>query len=184
MSSDHAVSFAGDKNPDHRRFIDALVAGREEAWTDFHQRYAHRLRAYLRALWKGPDHHLDDLLQLTLLRAVKHISKTKKLPSEEALWSWLTVLARSAVNDYGRKTSRFFRFLQRFQAEPITEATLQSNLEPILQKLDTDSRHLLKLKYDDERSIREIALQLNLSEKAVESRLTRARQKLRKLLKP
>ena len=106
MSSDHAVSLAGDNDPDHRRFLDALIAGREDAWSDFHQRYAHRLRAYLRVLWHGPDHHLDDLLQLTLLRAVKHISKTKTFATEEALWSWLTVLARSAIADHGRKTSR------------------------------------------------------------------------------
>ena len=77
----------------------------------------------------------------------------------------------------------FFETLSRrpTRAEPAASHPISS---PTLQKLDTETRHLLHLKYDQNRSVREIALELNLSEKAVESRLTRARQKLRKLLKP
>lgn len=184
MSSDHAISIPRETRPDHQAFVKELVAGKESAWTSFHTRYCHRLQAYLRSRWQGPDFHLDDLLQLTLLRTVKHISRAQSLPSEEAFWSWLTVLARSTVADYGRKTSRFQNFLRRFSLEPNVEPTPSTDLQPAIQKLDSDSRKLLRLKYEDELSVREIATLLNLSEKAVESRLSRIRKKLRNFLKP
>ncbi|MFP6855672.1 MAG: sigma factor [Roseibacillus sp.] len=52
----------------------------------------------------GEPSHLDDLLQETLLRAVRYM---RVFHDEAALWSWLTVLARSAVADHGRRRSRW-----------------------------------------------------------------------------
>ncbi|MGJ8698119.1 MAG: RNA polymerase sigma factor [Verrucomicrobiaceae bacterium] len=186
MSSDNAIPLGGEARQEHRAFLASLHAGQEAAWGEFYHQYNHRIRAYLRALWLGPEHHLDDLLQLTLLRAVKHIGKARTLPDEAAFWSWLTVLARSVVADHGRRNSRFQRFLKRFHLEPKEKArpAPAPHLEPAIEKLDPTSRRLLLLKYRDHLPVRQIAATLNLSEKAVESRLTRARNKLRKLLRP
>ena len=173
-------SLATEDSPGRDGFLKALVEGREAAWEEFHRRYAHRLRAYLQALWHGPPHQLDDLLQDTLLRTVKYL---KPLPDEEALWSWLTVLARSVVADHGRKQSRLGRFLRLFHQEP--RPVLRDTGEELaraLTRLDEDSRTLLQLKYEESRSTREIANFLSLTEKAVEGRLARARHKLRKIL--
>ena len=159
----------------------ALIKGDERTWNTFHQRYAHRLRAYLKSRWQGPEHHLDDLLQETLLRAVRYL---KPHPTEEAFWSWLAVLARSAIADHGRKQSRFHRLLQRFHLEPkITSIPSEEHLTKALAKLDETSQQLLRWKYHEGHSVCEIANNLSLSEKAVEGRLTRARHKLRKILR-
>jgi RNA polymerase sigma factor (sigma-70 family) len=48
--------------------------------------------------------------------------------------------------------------------------------------LSVEERALLELKYFEHRSVREIAQQLQTSEKAIESRLVRARRNLKQLL--
>jgi DNA-directed RNA polymerase specialized sigma24 family protein len=45
--------------------------------------------------------------------------------------------------------------------------------------LPFDERRLVEAKYRDRRSVRDLAEELNLSEKAVESRLVRIRHKLK-----
>lgn len=156
----------------------ALVRGDEAAWRKFHDDCHSRLKAYLRAIWIGPEEALDDLAQETLLRAVRNI---RVFSDENILWSWLTVLARSAVADAGRKRSRFRRFIERFTGEPNEVVpVISSGLDAAITRLPAATAELIRLKYEEERSISWIAQHLDLSEKAVESRLTRARELLRK----
>lgn len=158
----------------------ALAGGDEAAWREFHDSRRRRVRAYLGALWHGPEEALDDLVQETFLRAVRHM---RVFPSDEVLWSWLAVLARSAAADAGRRRGRFRRFLDRFAADRGgLPATLTPDLEEALARLPGDAALLLRLKYEECRSCREIAAGAGLSEKAVESRLTRARKLLRELM--
>jgi RNA polymerase sigma-70 factor (ECF subfamily) len=120
------------------------------------------------------------------VRVVRHI---KVFPSDAVFWSWLTVLARSALSDQSRKRRRYLAFLERFtwhsrtqQAaaeEPEADARLDALLETNLGALPLDERRLVEAKYFERRSVREIAGDLSLSEKAVESRLVRVRQKLK-----
>ena len=56
-----------------RELTRSLTKGSEEGWGLFFDQYARRLRGYLSACWRGEDECLDDLLQETLLRAVKHM---------------------------------------------------------------------------------------------------------------
>lgn len=166
-------------------FTRALVRGEEEAWAGFYDRYRPRLTGYLSRAWQGEVAALDDLMQETLLRAVRHI---RVFDEEDILWSWLTVLARSAVADHGRKRSRWWRFLDRWRLEnelrtlPASSNDLSQNLEDALKQLDPACRQLLEDKYYHQRSVRELAASLQLSEKAVEGRLSRARSKLAKKL--
>ena len=157
-----------------------LAAGDEQAWHAFHAVYRKRLYAYLHRIWQGPDAALDDLVQETFLRAAKYM---RPFASQEALWSWLTVLARSATADHGRKQSRFRNFIERFKKEPLrTSSLIYQDLDSAMAKLPAETAKLLRQKYQEGWSVKEIASQLQLSEKAVENRLTRARQSLRKLL--
>ena len=158
----------------------ALAAGDEQAWHTFHADNRKRLYAYLQRIWQGPDAALDDLVQETFLRAAKYM---RPFTSQEALWSWLTVLARSATADHGRKQSRFRNFLEKFRKEPQrTPSLIYQDLDAAMTGLPAETASLLRQKYQEGWSVKEIASQLDLSEKAVENRLTRARQSLRKLL--
>jgi len=150
----------------------------------FHELYFHRLLRYLFVVTGGREDAAREALQLALLRVVRHV---RRFASEEAFWSWLTVLARSAVVDEERKRRRFLalldRFFQRGQAEagmdPDADARLQELLESNLEALPPDERELIQRKYFARESVKEIAADLDATEKAVESQLVRIRRKLK-----
>jgi RNA polymerase sigma factor (sigma-70 family) len=166
-----------------------LVAGDESAYRIFYDAYFDRLSRYLLVVTVGNEDAAREALQETFRRVVRHI----RVFSDEAIfWSWLTVLARSARSDESRKRRRYLAFLDRFtQHTTIEHAAVvddrQGNdLEVLLERnmdcLLVEERALLEAKYYDHRSVREIAEQLQTTEKAIESRLVRARQKLKQAL--
>ena len=163
-----------------------MAQGDETAYRTFYEAYFDRLSRYLLVVTAGDEEAAREALQSTLLRVVRHI---KVFPSDAVFWSWLTVLARSALSDQTRKRRRYLAFLDRFTwhtraqqaapADPEADARLDTLLEGSLAALPFDERRLLEAKYFERRSVREIAEELNLSEKAVDSRLVRIRQKLK-----
>ncbi len=112
---------------------------------------------------------------------MKHV---RAFDDEQVLWSWLTVLARSAVADHGRKRSRFQAFLERFRKQAQREAatTPDQRLAIALRKLAPADRELIRMKYENGDCVRDIAAALAITEKATESRLTRCRTRLRQQL--
>ena len=163
-----------------------MAAGDELAYRTFYDAYFNRLSRYLLVVTAGDEDAAREALQSALVRVVRHI---KVFPSDAIFWSWLTVLARSALSDQIRKKRRYLAFLDRFtwhthaqQAIPDAaeaDACLVSLLETSLEALPFDERRLVEAKYFERRPVREIAEELNLSKKAVESRLVRIRHKLK-----
>lgn len=162
-----------------------MTRGDETAFQEFFETYFPRLLRYLLVVTRGREDEAREALQLTLLRVVKYI---RCFDSEPAFWSWLTVLARSALADERRKRQRYSGLLARFLRKlpiplspPDRDADIQlaSLLRAELGVLPAKDRDLLSRKYEAEQSVREIAADLGLSEKAVESRLTRARKRLK-----
>jgi RNA polymerase sigma-70 factor (ECF subfamily) len=175
--------------PDGERTdIEALTArmakGDEDAYRMFHELYFHRLLRYLLVVTGGREEAAREALQLALLRVVRHI---RRFDLEEAFWSWLTVLARSAVVDEERKRHRYLAFLDRFfrreQIEAATnceaDARLQELLSANLDTLPWEERELIQRKYFTRESVKEIAADVGATEKAIESQLVRIRRKLK-----
>jgi RNA polymerase sigma-70 factor (ECF subfamily) len=160
-----------------------MRAGVAEGWETFASLYLDRLLRYLLVLCHGDEDQSRDLLQETLLRVARHVRPCER---EEALWSWLTRVARSAHCDATRKRGRYFAFLGRFRSEPREETQrvdpLPMLLERELKRLPAEDRELLERKYFEERPVREIAKESGVTEKAIESRLSRLRAKLRMCL--
>ena len=167
-----------------------LAAGDEEAFRQFHAVYFHRLLRYLFVATKGDEHAAREALQETMTRVVRY---ARRFDSEEVFWSWLTVLARSAVVDAGRKHQRYWRLLKGYALfwrapEPApadqseTDEYLNELLQEELQRLESIDRSLVEGKYLRGATVRELAEQLGLTERAVESRLLRARRLLREEL--
>jgi DNA-directed RNA polymerase specialized sigma24 family protein len=88
-----------------------MVQGDETAYRTFYDAYFDRLSRYLLVVTAGDEDAAREALQSGLVRVVRHI---KIFTSEAVFWSWLTVLARSALSDQRRKRRRYLAFLDRF----------------------------------------------------------------------
>ncbi len=165
----------------------AMARSDEAAFRTFFGLYFQRLLRYLLVMAHGNEELAREALQLTLVRVARHV---KKFDTEEAFWSWLAVLAHSSLVDERRKFKRYLTFLTRWfeQKEsptrivPQAEDRLADCLAATLPALPDEDRSLIARKYFEGESVREIAIALALSEKAVESRLTRIRVRLKSLI--
>jgi RNA polymerase sigma factor (sigma-70 family) len=100
--------------------------------------------------------------------------------------AWLRVVARTALSDCRRRRRSFWDMLRRRAQEPdpttdreCDEEGVYRATEAALTLLDASDRILLEAKYFSGESVNTIAARLGVSNKAVESRLTRARAELR-----
>ena len=165
-----------------------MTQGDENAYRMFHEAYFQRLFRYLLVVAAGDEDAAREAVQSTYLRVVRYI---KTFDDESRFWNWLTVLARTALADQRRKRSRYRAFLERFtgharvesesnpSADGQADARLLAALEHSLGGLAAEERELVERKYFVRESVRDIAAALQLTEKAVESRLTRVRLKLK-----
>lgn len=160
-----------------------LASADEEAYRNFFELYARRLLLYALVLTNGHEESAKDLLQLTMIRVTKY---ARVFEREDEFWSWLTRLARSAWIDEHRKKRRYWRVLAIFGRRQTEEIEIPVPVEPslpeLLDRLDPHDRQLLEEKYLQGKSVKQIAAEAGSSQKAVESQLTRARERLRKLM--
>jgi len=179
---------AASSAPDVRLLTGGMTRGDENAYRTFHEAYFQRLFRYLLVVAAGDEDAAREAVQSTFLRVARYI---KPFDDEPRFWNWLAVLARTALADQRRKRSRYRSFLERFtghaqieaEVKPASDgqadAQLLDALEDCVHRLPPDERELVQRKYFARESVRDIAESLQLSEKAVESRLTRVRLKLR-----
>jgi len=162
-----------------------LAAGEEEAFREFHQLYFDRLYQFLLVVARGREDEAQEALQQTLLRVVRHV---RTFESEDTFWCWLKVVGRSAARDAGRKQQRYAALLQSFARRrnslaldqpPAPDNRLRDCLDESLDELAPDDRKLIEGKYIEGATIKELSAVADLTEKAVESRLLRARRELR-----
>jgi RNA polymerase sigma factor (sigma-70 family) len=163
-----------------------LARGDDEAWTEFHRTYGPGIFRQLLAATRG-DHALaSDALQQTYLRVARHARPCEIAPMFS---SWLRTVTRTALHDCWRRRRTFWELLRRAplpSEENGTEANaddvLAEALDFALLQLDPADRLLLEQKYFSGVDVRTLAQQREISPKALESRLTRARVELRRFL--
>lgn len=170
-----------------------MTAGDEAAWTEMHRIFAPRLWRYLLVAARGDEEVAGECLQQAFVRAVRH---ARRFDTGEALWGWLTLIARQVLSDTRRAAGRRRTFLEWFSshlspssanAAPVFESDaihdpLPAILESVWPTLSEEDRWLLEQKYLDGGSVRQLAEAAGTSEKTIESRLTRARRRLREIM--
>ena len=168
-----------------RRLTDGLARGDDAAWSEFNRSYGPAIFRQLLAQTRG-DHALaQEALQQTYLRVARHV---RACESEPMFRGWLRTVARTALLDCWRRRRSFADLLFRRQqeppelAEPGDDDRLMAKLDEALRQLDAADQALLEEKYYAGVDVRTLACKLNLTPKAVESRLTRARTALRREL--
>jgi RNA polymerase sigma-70 factor (ECF subfamily) len=150
-----------------------------------HQQAVFRL-AYL--IVGDPD-DAEDVAQETFLRAWKHL---KGFDATRPLRPWLLSIASNLSSNRRRSAGRYFAALTRaFRAEPLS-ATIEersseqqeaNELWKAVQKLNMQDQQIVYLRYFLDLPIAETSEVLQVAEGTVKSRLSRALEKLRKVIK-
>lgn len=170
-----------------RTLIPEILAGNEKAFNEFYDCYCDRLFRYLLVMTRGNEPLTRELLQQVFLKVIRYL---KPFESDEVLWSWLTQLCKTSYIDHLRRSRResgasFENLVANVAIESAglePDKELLEALQCSLRKLDDDERKLIDLFYFEDRAQREVAVELGVTVKAIESKLGRVRQRLRKLI--
>jgi RNA polymerase sigma-70 factor (ECF subfamily) len=123
----------------------------------------------------APAADVDDLVQETLLHAWRSRAQYR---GEASVSTWVLAIARNRVRMRLRSLDE-----EEIPGDVLRDAETAGAVRRALEDLDPDQREALIRRYYDGLSVKELALRLDESEKAVESRLHRAREALREKLK-
>ena len=165
-----------------------VAAGSETAFTDLYRIVFDRLFRHVLLLTSGNEELCKDVVQATLMRIIRYI---RPFDNERALWSWIRHIARSCHVDLLRKAGRepYRLTLEVVDQSAIEESDEDGDDPELLQALDKGlldlqpaERQLIHLAYFEDVSHRDIAMKLETTPKAVESKLARTREKLRAFL--
>jgi RNA polymerase sigma-70 factor (ECF subfamily) len=172
---------------DETTLIRHAMHGDVTAWEPLmlaHQEAVFRL-CYL--LLGDPD-DAEDVAQETFLRAWKHL---KGFDATRPLRPWLLSIASNLASNRRRSAGRYFAALVRaFRDEPISiriedksaEKMEANELWHAVQRLNVDDQRIIYLRYFLNLPVEEAAQILQVAEGTVKSRLSRAVEKLRKII--
>jgi len=182
------------KNSDDLDLINRFKGGEETAFEGIVIKYQDRLYNLCRHMLADP-HDADDAAQETFIKAYKNL---KSFRPEASLYTWLYRIAVNTCIDHKRKP--FFESLFKKSSEgeefvieqqsdlPSPERLYESKqtgvaIKLALNKLSDKLRTVIVLKEMESLSYEEISDVLDISIGTVKSRISRARDELKELLK-
>jgi RNA polymerase sigma factor (sigma-70 family) len=155
----------------------------EKQWLKIYRDTVHPLYGYMAKRTGGIKELTEDIVQESYLRALD-IWKRKTLPDSPL--AWLKRVAHNILIDYLRQKrwDRKVGIDSNQDTENPTSKDAFKSLEIFMaiSSLGRKKAKILEAFYFDGMSIKEIANTMNISERAVEGQLRRARQSLKSLL--
>lgn len=163
--------------------IKEVLAGKRGAATRFYQTYAGRVRRYLRTRLPS-EADVEDVLQDTFLSVFDALPLYR---GEAKIETWVMAIARHEAADFYRK--RYVRKLVQ-QTAPLFEEMVEESRTPEFEwkkkqmekrfmraynALSKQYQEILSLRFELGMSVKEVASKMELSFKATESLLYRAR---------
>ncbi len=134
-----------------------------------------------RRIWNQSD--AEDLIADVFATAWRKRSKRPARAEDEILW--LYVIARNLVSNFVRSSKSKALLTERIRSEPLNGSLPESEdteqlgeLRIHIQRLSERDKELIRLRYWEELSYRDIALVLSCTEKAAGIRVMRARRRL------
>lgn len=171
-------------NPMSLSFIKRILACDSKAVIQFYKSYSPKILSYLsKKLPRRED--AEDLTNDVFLEAIDSLSMLRK---KQSTFSWLYRIAHNKMVDFYRKRKiksillSQVPFLQIVAAEinqpefQFEKNKIRDRIELILHNISQKYRRILILHYEEGISVKELAKIFNLSFKATESLLFRARQ--------
>ena len=180
---------------DDRSLVRRLVAGDATAFDQFFDSHAAGLYRFALARMRGNADAAEDVVQATLSAAIRKLATYR---GEAALFTWLCTFCRHEISAHYRRTGRFAPEVPLLEDAPEIRAALEAlgaaGERPDERLRQTEVARLVRLtldylperygdalewKYLEEISVEEIAARLEVSPKAAESVLSRARDAFR-----
>ena len=147
----------------------------------------------------GRNHHLcEEVVQETLLKAIRGLENYDPERARNNIFPWLTGLARNEIHRVlGRERSavsletlwanmdrELLAIYSKLESEPFADELLEREetrelVNATMSQLPPHYREVLEAKYITGKSVRDLAANWRISEKAAESTLTRARKAFR-----
>lgn len=171
----------------HRELISAIQQGNRKAMEAFYRQYA---KAMFNTAYRimGDYHYAEDVVQEAFIKAFEHI-QTFRGDAEPGAW-----LKRIVINEslqWLRKSKRYETdrepkedsiMLHNEKDDMFSNETLREALAQALLKLKPNYRTVISLHYIEGYDLQETAEIMGISYANVRTMLSRAKQKLRKLL--
>ena len=163
--------------------IEKILQGDNNAVIEFYQKYSPRILHYLQQKSRLED--AEELLQDVFLDALDELSLFQRKSNVQ---TWLYTIAHNKLVDFYRKRKikslllsqlPFLQIVAHEMNEPefqFEKNNIKEKIENTFHGLSNKYRKILTLHYKDNLPVKEIAVNLNLSFKATESLLYRARQ--------
>lgn len=169
--------------------IDKILRGDKHAIVALYHEYSPKIARYLKN--KLPTQEdAQEVLNDVFFDAIDSLYLLKK---KENLSSWLYSIAHNKIVDFYRKKKiksvllsqvPFLEIIEQEINQPefqFEKEKLKENIENTLKKLSKKYQTILHLHYEEKIPIKDLAIRLNLSFKATESLLFRARQSFKKM---
>jgi RNA polymerase sigma-70 factor (ECF subfamily) len=172
-----------------------MLAGEERAFDEFFDRYFRGLFRFALSRLDHDEDAAEEVAQATICRA---ITKLGTYRGEAALFTWLCTFCRHEISAYYSRKGVAAKQVDLIEDVPEVRAALESLgtelddpgaalsqkelgrlVQVTLDQLPGQYGNALEWKYIEEISVKEIAARLDLSPKAAESLLTRAREAFR-----
>ena len=179
-----------------RRLASQVANGDRAAFDVFFKEYFPRLFRFTLTRVNNDPSLAEEIVQRTMCIVVRKMSSYR---GEALLFTWLCQICRNELSAVYRQRGEQYREDIPIEDHPAVQAALESlgadefrpeavqRKDEIARFVHTTLQHLparyaraLEMKYVNGNSVQEIALELELSEKAAESLLTRARAAFKK----
>jgi len=172
-----------------KKLVSEILSGGEDEAKFFFEKYKSPLFSFIKTHSKNTS-DAEDILQETIVSALN------SLPSfqfKSPLFSWLCAIAKHEACDfYRREKLKTIIFSKMPILEEIADKSLgpegkylkkelKEEIKNALQNLNEGYFKILRLKYIDRLSIKEIAKNLKSTVKAIDGRLFRAKKQFRKI---
>ena len=135
----------------------------------------------------GNPHHAEEIAQAVFIILAQ---KAGRLRHDKALSSWLFQTTHLTVKNFIRSEMRRHRREQEAHVQSMLEEpanTLWERIAPLLDSavaaLNEKDRHAVVLRFYEGRNLRDVGVALGTTEEAAKKRVSRALEKLRKILR-
>lgn len=153
-----------------------------KALYDLYTQYQDAMLRVARRYFPADPASAEDAVQSAWLRAIDHFSKIFEIPCKKR-GAYLVIIVKNEALTLLRKYGRDLP-LDEALTESVTEDNDSFTIVDVIRSMPETYRAVLEMRFVEERSTREIATALGLSERAVDTRISRGRallvEKLRK----